>query len=148
RMSHESGPAIPILKSAVDHHDTSRGPKTPRAETVPGRLRARRRFAPHQDEAQGVQCGFEFRNRSPSGSVNSRAQSMNNCTTGLIVRFFRVIIPTGNGGMDNSTGNILSDGRFAPKRSNAPGKSPRKGPLAMRAQSKLTDPLAMPLGGN
>jgi hypothetical protein len=34
--------------------------------------------------------------RRASGFVSSQAQSMNNCATGLSVRFFRVMMPTGN----------------------------------------------------
>ncbi len=66
---------------------------------------------------------------TPSGFANSRAQSMNNRVTGLIVRFFMVMIPTGNGGMGNSTGKILSGGRFAPKRNKESGKIPEKARL-------------------
>ena len=31
---------------------------------------------------------------------------MNSCATGLIVRFLRVMIPTGKGGMDNNRQNL------------------------------------------
>ena len=61
---------------------------------------------------------------------------MNSRATGLIVRFLRVMIPIGNGGMGNSTGKILSGGRFEPKRNREWGKIPRKGPLAMSAQTR------------
>lgn len=42
-----------------------------------------------------------------SGFVVSRAQSMNNWVTGLIVRFFNVTIPVGHGGMSSFTGSAL-----------------------------------------
>ena len=34
-----------------------------------------------------------------SGLATSRARSINSCTTGLTVRLFRVMIPTGQGGI-------------------------------------------------
>jgi hypothetical protein len=60
---------------------------------------------------------------------------MNSRVTGPIVRFLRVIIPIGKGGVGSSTGKILSGGRFEPKRNKELGKIPRKGPLAMSAQT-------------
>ena len=63
---------------------------------------------------------------------------MNSRVTGLIVRFFMVMIPTGKSGTGNSTGKILSGGRLAPKCNKEPGKIPRKGPLATSATTKTT----------
>ena len=73
---------------------------------------------------------------------------MKSCATGLTVRFLTVMIPTGNDGVGNSTGKILSGGRFLPKCNKEPGKIPRNGPLAISAQSRWTEPRAQPLGGN
>ena len=41
---------------------------------------------------------------------------MNSFTSGLRVRFFKVMIPTGQGGMGSVTGKTLSGGRFQPNR--------------------------------
>ena len=111
-----------------------------------GRFAASHRIdAPNQDWAQPT------RSRLPGAAIDfatSRAQSMNSFATGLTVRFFTVMTPTGNGGMGNSTGKILNGGRCVPKRSKERGKIPTNDPLATSAQSRWTDPLANPLGGN
>src|SRR5262245_10865554 len=77
-----------------------------------------------------------YRLRFASGIVSSRTRSMKSRATGLIVRFLRVIIPIGNNGMGSCTGKILSGGRFEPKCNRELGKIPRKGPLAMSAQTR------------
>ena len=51
-----------------------------------------------------------------SGFTTSRAHSMKSFASGLRVRFFKVMIPTGNGGMGSVTGKTLSGGRFEPNR--------------------------------
>ena len=48
--------------------------------------------------------------RRASGFASWRALPMKSCATGLIVRFLTVMIPTGNDGVGNSTGKILSGG--------------------------------------
>ena len=63
-------------------------------------------------------------------------RSMNSRAIGLIVRFWRVMIPTGKGGMDNFTGMTLNGGRFVPKRKKELGIRPRKAPLATSEQTR------------
>src|ERR1700731_4425195 len=47
------------------------------------------------------------------GRVTSRAHSMKRSTTGLRVRFFSVTVLTGHGRTGKSTGNTLSDLKYA-----------------------------------
>jgi hypothetical protein len=48
-----------------------------------------------------------------SGFASSRAQLMKSCAIGLSVRFFKVMIPTGNGIPGVSTGSALSGRRLS-----------------------------------
>jgi DNA invertase Pin-like site-specific DNA recombinase len=64
-----------------------------------------------------------------SGFATSRAQSMKSCTTGVSVRFFNNMIPTGQGGIGRVTGSTWRCGRFAPNRSSEAGTVPKNGPL-------------------
>jgi hypothetical protein len=50
--------------------------------------------------------------RCCSGFRTSWAQSRKICAIGLIVRFFKVITPSGQVGTGSSTGKTLSGGRF------------------------------------
>src|SRR5262249_47264470 len=96
-----------------------------------GRVAVRRELSVERREDYVATAIFSFAN----GFTTSRAQSMKSWVTGLSVRFFKVMIPTGHGGMGTFTGRTLSGGRFAPNRSIEPGKNPRKGPLASSAQN-------------
>src|SRR5262245_58520894 len=79
--------------------------------------------------------------------VASRANSMKSCTTGLSVRFFRVMIPAGQAGIGKLTGRTLSGG-IAPNRNKEPGTIARKDSLASRTLKRWRVPIAAPLGGN
>ena len=59
------------------------------------------------------------------GLATSRTHSMKSCATGLIVRFFRVVIAIGQGEMPRSTGKGLSASRVALKCSTEPGQMAR-----------------------
>ena len=61
---------------------------------------------------------------------------MKSLVTGLRVRFFRAMIPTGHGGLGNSTGKALSGGKFVPSCNKDPDIARRNGPLARSAQSR------------
>src|ERR1700752_4295324 len=73
---------------------------------------------------------------------------MNNFATGVSVRFFNVMTPTGQGGIGRFTGTTLSRGVSAPNRSNEAGKAPKKGPLGRRALMREVVPHTAPFGGN
>src|SRR5262245_23909211 len=74
--------------------------------------------------------------RAANGFATSRAHSMKSLVTGLRVRFFRVMIPTGQGGLGKSTGKGLSGGKFVPSCNNDPDIARRNGPPARSAKSK------------
>ena len=61
-------------------------------------------------------------------------------TTGVRVRFFSVMIPTGQGSIGRSTGKTLSGGRLAPNCNREAGIAPKKGPLGRKAQMKEAPP--------
>src|SRR5215510_14015523 len=68
-----------------------------------------------------------------NGFTTSRAHSMKSCATGVGVRFFKVIIPTGNFATGKSTGTGLSDNLLAPKCIRVLGRIVRKRPVASSA---------------
>jgi hypothetical protein len=74
---------------------------------------------------------LDFRERDPSANdfVTARAHSMKRSTTGLKVRFFRVVITTGHGRTGKSTGNTLSELWTTPDR----GYAVMNGPLARKS---------------
>src|SRR5262245_41742446 len=74
--------------------------------------------------------------RAANGFTTSRKHSMKSLVTGLRVRFFRVMIPTGQGGLGKSTGKILSGGRCVPSCSKDTDIARTNGPLARSAKSK------------
>src|SRR5262245_21887092 len=82
-----------------------------------------------------------------NGLVASRAKSMKSCTMGLSVRFFRVMILTGQAGIGKFTGRTLSGG-IAPNRNKEPGTIARKDSRASRTLKRWRVPIAAPLGGN
>jgi hypothetical protein len=87
----------------------------------------------------GATCGRRRTTRYfsfASGFTTSRAHSMNSFTSGLRVRFFKVMIPTGQGGMGSVTGKTLSGGRFEPNRKTVSETIARYGPFASSAFSK------------
>src|SRR5262249_7707323 len=83
-----------------------------------------------------------------NGLTTSRAQSMKSFTTGVSVRFRKVMTPTGQGGIRRSTGRTLSRGRLTPNRNSEAGRVPTYGPLGRLAQRKDAPPHAAPFGGN
>src|SRR5262245_5420776 len=74
--------------------------------------------------------------RAASGFTTSRAHAMKSFATGLHVRFFRVMIPTGQGGIGKLTGRTVCEGKCVPRRNTDPGIGKRKGPLARSAKNK------------
>src|SRR5215475_13198705 len=70
---------------------------------------------------------------STNGLVTSRAQSMNSSATGLIIRRFKVMIPTGLGRAGSLTGKTLTAKFLAPNRSMDAGQSASKRPSASMA---------------
>src|SRR5215510_15087406 len=74
--------------------------------------------------------------RGANGFTTSRAHSMKILETGLCVRFFKLMIPTGQGGDRKSTGKTLRGGRCVPNRSKEPGIVWRNGPLASSAKNR------------
>jgi hypothetical protein len=80
---------------------------------------------------QKAYVDLDFRERGPSANVfaTSRAHSMKRSTTGLKVRFFRVVITTGHGRTGKSTGNTLSELWTTPDR----GYAVMNGPLARKS---------------
>src|SRR6516162_295771 len=78
------------------------------------------------------------------GFTTSRAQSRKSCATGLIVRFFNVIMPTGQGEIGSSTGKTLNGGRFVPNFSTESGSVTKKGPFGRRYSNKWGEPVAAP----
>ena len=66
----------------------------------------------------------------------SRAESTKSCATGLIVRFFKVMIPTGQGGTGSSTGTILNGGRFVLSLSTESGIVTKNSPFARRDSNR------------
>src|SRR5262249_44690491 len=83
-----------------------------------------------------------------NGLVTSRAHSMNSLVTGLCVRFFKVMIPVGVGGMGNRMGKTLSGGKCLASCRTEPGNIARNGPPASSAQAMWIEPVAEPRGGN
>src|SRR5262249_57678198 len=73
---------------------------------------------------------------------------MKSFATGVSVRFFNVMTPTGQGGIGKLTGSTLRRGILAPNHSNEAGKAPKKGPLGRRALMRDVAPHTAPLGGN
>src|SRR5262249_2221057 len=69
-----------------------------------------------------------------SDFATSRAHSIKSLVTGLRVRFFKVMIPTGQTGMGSITGNTFTRGIFAPSRSIESGKVAKIGSLASNAE--------------
>src|SRR5215510_1842152 len=74
--------------------------------------------------------------RAASGFTTSRAHSMKSLVTGLRVRFFRIMIPTGQGGLGKSIGKTLSGGRSVRSCNKDPDIARTNGPLASSAKSK------------
>src|SRR5580704_11118293 len=72
----------------------------------------------------------------------SRAHSRKSCATGLMVRFFKVMIPTGHGGTGSSTGNTLRGGRFVLNFSSESGILTKNCPFARSDSNKCGDPVA------
>src|ERR1700730_16256894 len=66
----------------------------------------------------------------------SRAESTKSCATGLIVRFFKVMIPTGQGGTGSSTGTLLNGGRFVLSLSTESGIVTKNSPFARRDSNR------------
>ena len=83
-----------------------------------------------------------------SGRTTSRVHSMNNLAAGLRVRLFKVINPTGQGGIVRFTGKIFMDREFLKNRNIEPGSIARNGPLVSSARCMLGEPVVTPLGGN
>src|SRR6476660_6366243 len=83
-----------------------------------------------------------------NGRTTSRVHSMNNLAAGLSVRLFKVINPTGQGGIVRFTGKIFMDREALKNRNIEPGSIARKGPLASSARCMLGDPVVTPFGGN
>src|SRR5262245_65990691 len=73
---------------------------------------------------------------------------MKSFATGVNVRFFNVMTPTGQGGIGRSTGKTLSRGTLAPNRSSEAGETPKKGPLGRRALMREAAPHTAPSAGN
>src|SRR5436189_3983899 len=82
------------------------------------------------------------------GFTTSRTPSIMSRTTGVSVRFFNVMIPTGNGGIGRSTGRTVKRGRFEPNFNSENGSVPKHGPLASSAQKREAPPHTALLGGN
>jgi hypothetical protein len=78
----------------------------------------------------------------------SRTRSMKSRATGLGVRLFKVMIPTGQVVTDKSTGRTFSGGRFLPNRNNESGMIDTKGSVTNKAQNRSGVPNAAPFGGN
>jgi hypothetical protein len=64
-----------------------------------------------------------------SGFERVRAQSIKSAATGLKVRFFKVTIPTGRGGIGNSMGRALNPRPLPTPLKNDPGRIDRKRPV-------------------
>src|SRR4051812_20326840 len=73
---------------------------------------------------------------------------MKSFTTGVRVRFFSVITPTGQGATGKFTGRILSGGRLAPNRNSDAGRALRNGPTGRSVQASEGEPHTTPFGGN
>ena len=83
-----------------------------------------------------------------SGRTTSRVHSMNKLVAGLSVRPFKVMNPTGQGGISRFTGKIFTDRKFLENRNIEPGRIARNGPPASNARCMLGDPVVTPFGGN
>ena len=66
---------------------------------------------PRRPSTYHILCWLGRLDRSARGLATSRAHSMKICATGLMVRFFKRIMPTGAGRLGNSTGSIFVDSR-------------------------------------
>src|SRR5688572_1677091 len=73
---------------------------------------------------------------------------MKSFTTGVSVRFFSVIAPTGHGGIGRFTGRSLNCVGLATNRNSEAGNTPRYGPLGTSAQVSEVVPRTVPFGGN
>ena len=60
------------------------------------------------------------------------------------MRFFKVINPTGQGGIVRFTGKIFMDREFLKNRNIEPGKIPRNGPLLSSERCMFGDPVVTP----
>ena len=85
--------------------------------------------------------------RRPIGFATSRAHRMKSCETGLSVRFFTVIIPTGRRVVGNSTGKRLIAGLSAENRNTELGMIVRKRPVASSALRTGTVDVMIVVGG-
>ena len=81
------------------------------------------------------------------GFATSRAHWMKSCTTGLMVRFFKVMIPTGLCVVGNSTGNRLIAGLLAENFNTELGMIVRKRPVASSALRTGTVDVMIVVGG-